>query len=446
MKNVNVRLSFCLVVLAVLVLPISAGAHPSLFNVTGKVARSPEIQTITIDATGGTFKPSAGSSAVAWNAPAYAVQAALGADPAIGRSAIGQSNVMVTGNDGGPYTLRFQGGLAAANQNQVVPDGSLLTGGAGTAIAATSIEGGQADITYTGDPSGASLPNDVNRTTITNDGFVASFVESNGLATGGWLNLRFMPGAYRTSMTEPQWLTWPMAQTGIQSHATCQNVPTLNTEANILAVQNNATDPFWNYVPWQKTSAGLGDEPEQWLDVVETATGVDLATLTTVAEFRAACEGEGGVYVPADNPSNPASGQVAAAVAAAVAPLNAMIADLQQQLADSEAARQALINRPVKVILQARRQSGKVVAMVSGPLNQSVRVTLRLRKALADRLGLPQVVDGVQKPFGSTGAVIVTLIPGRAALNALHNRGFVSVSVWAVLGSDEKATTGEARF
>ena len=53
-------------------------------------------------------------------------------------------------------------------------------------------------------------------------------------------------------MTESQWLNWPMAQTGIQSHATCQGVVALNTEANILEVQSNETDPFWNYVPFQR--------------------------------------------------------------------------------------------------------------------------------------------------------------------------------------------------
>ncbi len=107
-----------------------------------------------------------------------------------------------------------------------------------------------------------------------------------------------MPGGYRRPaapgipMTESQWLNWPMAQTGIQSHATCQGVAALNTEANILAVQSNDTDPFWNYVPLQKTSSGLGDEPEQWIPVVLSGDRREPHELGTAAEFRTACEGD----------------------------------------------------------------------------------------------------------------------------------------------------------
>ncbi len=204
-----------------------------------------------------------------------------------------------------------------------------------------------------------------------------------------------MPGAYRAPMTEPQWLNWEMAQTGIQSHATCQNVPALNTEANILAVQTNDTDPFWNYVPWQKTSARLGDEPEQWIPVVQAATGVDLEALNTVAEFRAACEGEGGVYVPADNPAFPANG----AVTDAVAPLNAMIAQLT--------------NRPLRVQLQAKRNTDKVVVMVTGPLNQPTTVTLRHRAGAGQQLGIARVLE--HEDDGLRGA-------GRSARHARAER------------------------
>ena len=68
-------------------------------------------------------------------------------------------------------------------------------------------------------------------------------------------------------MTGLEWLNYTNIQTGIQTHATCQNVPALNTDANAQAVQeffgaNPVGDPFWNYVPWQKTSVvgGVGGD------------------------------------------------------------------------------------------------------------------------------------------------------------------------------------------
>lgn len=446
MKTRNLRLSLGLAALLALVLTSLTSAHPSLYNVVGKVAKSPEIQTITIDATGGTFKPSANGKSVPFNAPAWQVQDALGADLDIGRTASGQANVLVTGADGGPYTLRYQGSRATTDQAQVVPDASGLTGGASTAIAATVVEGGQADIRYQDDPTGASLPDDVLRTAIANDGYAMTFVESNGLATNGWLNLRFMPGGYRRPaapgipMTQSQWVNWPLAQTTIQSHATCQGVAALNTEANILAVQSNANDPFWNYVPWQKTSAQLGDEPEQWTGVVQAATGVDLNALNTVDEFRTACEGEGGVYVPADNPSFPANGAIADAVAAAVAPLNAMIADLEDQI-------DALTDRPLRVQLQAKRQNDKVVAMVTGPLNTATTVRLRIGPALANQLGLASRVLAVKTlGFGARGAVLVTLAPNTRAANAIARRGgFVAVEVRASAAGANASVNGSLR-
>ncbi len=135
MKIRNLRLALGLAVLLALTLTSHASAHPSLYNIVGKVAkiaRDPDDHDRR--ATGGTFKPSAGAKDVPYNAPAWQVQDALGADPAIGRAdptpaspnLIGQANVLVTGDAGGPYTLRFQGtARATTNEPQVVPDGTL---------------------------------------------------------------------------------------------------------------------------------------------------------------------------------------------------------------------------------------------------------------------------------------------------------------------------------
>ena len=61
----------------------------------------------------------------------------------------------------------------------------------------TTIEGGLPDVTYENNPGGFFLPNDILRAAIANDGYAMTFTETNGLATNGWLDLRFMPGGYR---------------------------------------------------------------------------------------------------------------------------------------------------------------------------------------------------------------------------------------------------------
>ena len=100
------------------------------------------MQTLTVDATGGTYKPSAGAKTIPWNAPSWQVQDALGFDGAIGRNATtGQANVLVTGSPGGPYTIRFQGALATTNVAPLVPSSTGLTGGASTATVTTVNDG-----------------------------------------------------------------------------------------------------------------------------------------------------------------------------------------------------------------------------------------------------------------------------------------------------------------
>ena len=125
---------------------------------------------------------------------------------------------------------------------------------------------------------------------------------TNGAPAGrGLVNYRFLPGTWRGTANDGQ----PQAladvrgrrKTDLQAHATCLGAA-WDTPANILAWQD---DPFYNYIPWQKTSAGIGDEPAKWIAVVKAATGVDLAALNTPAEFKAACETcPGGDYYPAD--------------------------------------------------------------------------------------------------------------------------------------------------
>lgn len=98
-----------------------------------------EVQTLTIDATGGTYTLTFGgqtTGAIAEAATAAVVEAALEA-----LSTIGENDVKVTGAAGGPYTIEFQGALGKQNVAAIITDGALLTGGAGTAVIATTTPG-----------------------------------------------------------------------------------------------------------------------------------------------------------------------------------------------------------------------------------------------------------------------------------------------------------------
>ncbi len=101
-----------------------------------------EVQTITINATGGTFTSTFAfegktgtTGALAYNAAAAVVQAALEA-----LDSIGTGNVSV-GLVGSVYTITFQGDLQKANMPALTTNAAGLTGGAATAVVATTTAG-----------------------------------------------------------------------------------------------------------------------------------------------------------------------------------------------------------------------------------------------------------------------------------------------------------------
>lgn len=99
-----------------------------------------EIQLVTVEATGGTFTLTYSGQTtgnIAYNAAASAVQSALEA-----LSNIGVGEAVVTGSDGGPWTVTFAGTLGGTNLTQMVADGALLTGGSAAAIVQTLQNGG----------------------------------------------------------------------------------------------------------------------------------------------------------------------------------------------------------------------------------------------------------------------------------------------------------------
>lgn len=105
-----------------------------------------EIQSITVDAGGGTFTVafdgSAASAAIAYNATAAALKAALET-----LSTINPGDVAVTGGPGvaggaTPYVVTFGGRYIGQNVPPIVTAAGSLTGGAGTAAVTTGTGGG----------------------------------------------------------------------------------------------------------------------------------------------------------------------------------------------------------------------------------------------------------------------------------------------------------------
>jgi len=103
-----------------------------------------EVQTLTVDATAGTFTVTyAGqtTSALAFNVSGASFTTAM-----IALSNLASGDVVVTGGPGDaggtvPYVLTFGGTLAATNVAQITANATLLTGGASTATPATSPQG-----------------------------------------------------------------------------------------------------------------------------------------------------------------------------------------------------------------------------------------------------------------------------------------------------------------
>jgi hypothetical protein len=100
-----------------------------------------EVQTVTIGnaPTGGTFTLTFSgqtTAAIAYNATAAAVQSALEA-----LSNIGVAEALVTGNAGGPYTVRFAGTLADSDQPLMTASAANLTGGTAAAVITTLTDG-----------------------------------------------------------------------------------------------------------------------------------------------------------------------------------------------------------------------------------------------------------------------------------------------------------------
>jgi hypothetical protein len=345
-----------------------------------------------------------------------------------------------------------------------------LPAGASAVPSVTSVDAkaGDTGVTYANDPLGANLVTKQTRYVVSIDGYAAGLAETNGVTGGGVIDYSQLPADYRAPMTAEEKRAYGPAQTDVQAHATCSGVTALADGATILAWQGS--DPSFNYVPWQKTTAGLGDDPAKWIPVVRTATGVDLSATT---DFRAACERLGGTYHAADTVSAIAN----VLIANALAPLQRQVTTLQGQVATltraraasdraastardaqkaAEAAYQALFTKPIDLTLAAKRfaPAGGVAVMVTGSPTDPVTVTLELAKKKARKLGLSDpVLAEASGDIGPDGAVLLTLKPDKDVVKALTTvkvrggrgkrakakvaRGRIPVRVEAVSGGNE---------
>lgn len=350
------------------------------------------------------------------------------------------------------HCARAVGALAAAAL--VVPASATAVPSVTSVVAKT----GNAGVTFAIDPTGAALTNTQTQYVVSTDGYVVGFKEDNGVAGGGVLDYSVLPSEYRAPMTAEEKRTYAAAQTDVQPHATCSGVAALSSGATILAWQSNAaSDPYYDYVPWQKATAGLGDDPSRWIPVVKTATGVDLATLATTADFTAACTRLGGTYQAADTPVLLAD----TLIANAVAPLRTQVTTLQGQVASltrakaaadtraadattarraAEVAYQALFTRPIDLTLAAKRFAPRAgVALITGSATDPVTVTYEVTRKQKAALGLSsRVLAEASGVISSEGAVLLTPKPDAEVVKRLSRRTRpIAITVHAVSGGNE---------
>jgi hypothetical protein len=303
------------------------------------------------------------------------------------------------------------------------------------------------------------------RYTVINHGFSYIYEESNGLsAPGGVLSYALLPTAYRSGMTGEEKIA--EGGSGAQAHATCQN-SALDDDASVLAWQD--ADPFYGYVPFQKASAGLDDDPADWFATVKDETGVDLAAVSddpaaATAQLTALCDGIGGDFVAADTNLN--TNLAGGFVDAATAPLNDQISSLQASLASAQQARDtaqaalAAANAELARVMPltrtftaalptARMRTGALrgdgaTVTLTGPPLQTVALRLTIPAKAAKAIGLKSgLLARTTTSIGIGGSAQVTLEPSARVKRALRRlRGSAKLTLSAAGGDRADTVTG----
>jgi hypothetical protein len=339
------------------------------------------------------------------------------------------------------------------------------------------------------EPGPPPVLGDQTRYVVTNHGFTAVLRESNDAIDNGVMDYKKLPGAYRDTIPISQQLT--EGDTGAQVHATCRDddaveepVDALWTEQAIISWEDapdtaEAEDPFYNYVPFQKTAAGYDDHPDDWIPDVQTLTGVDLSQVSNdpaqaTTDLTALCSGIGGTFVGPDAIQTPATSLASGTVEVATEPLleridqlESFTAQLQAQKAAAEQAaagaqaqagragtleqqNQALLAEVTQLRLEAtplRIQPGRtrsaarlaangVSVRVTGPAGRRVTVRMLLGRGAAKALGLKSRLLGRRTTtIQADATALVRITVGRRAKAALRraNRS-MTVSFRAVAG------------
>ena len=307
------------------------------------------------------------------------------------------------------------------------------------------------------------------RYVFTNHGNTYLLRESNGKTSAGVISYAHRPAGLTAASDFNVFALPPKGPaTGAQPHATC-DVAALNMPAVIRSWQG--VDPFYAYVPFQRTAAGVDDNAAMWLPVVQAATGVNLgAVADTDAAREAACEAlpgaSAGSYVPADATQNTLASWSSGQVHLATAPLEAQLARKDVQIAALGASASAALGasaaggaqhvsalqaeiaalkldlRRLKLALPSTIPSpgglaGKGMALtLAGPAKRTVRVRALIGAPQAKRLGLrSRVLAGRSVVLGADGNAAFTLKPAKAAAARLrHAKGPLVLAVDAATG------------
>src|SRR5688500_15896320 len=268
------------------------------------------------------------------------------------------------------------------------------------------------------DPApGTFMLADQTRHVVTSHGFTFVLRETNGAADKGMIDYSRLPGDYRASLPPAEVLS--AGDTAAQPHATCRGAAVLTTDAAIRGWQE--ADPFYNYVPFQKTSAGLEDDPALWIQDIKALTGnsVDLSQVSddpaqAVTELTTLCSGLAGTFTPADETQTSTASLNSGYAHLLTEPLDAEILSLSADLATAQGAASAAAaqvaaksatdkenaalkaeNARLKAIALSiepvgkptvRQLADRVQVSVTGPAGKSVTIRIVARKAKALKL------------------------------------------------------------
>jgi len=294
------------------------------------------------------------------------------------------------------------------------------------------------------------------RYVFTNHGNTYLLRESNGKTSGGAISYAHRPAGLAAASDFDIFAPFPQGPTtGAQPHATC-DVAALDSPAVVRSWQG--ADPFYAYVPFQRTAVGIDDNAAAWLEVVRAATGVNLEQVAdTDAARETACQGLGGTYHPADATQSTLASWSAGQVHLATAPLHDEIAEQAAQIgalraagADSAAQISALRSeiaalrldrRTLKLSLPATIPSPGALARngialsLAGPARRPVSVRALISGAKANKLGLRSRVIGRRSVvLDADGNATFTLVPAQAAAALERAEGSLALALDATTG------------